>query len=190
MTALQAVAPKPGPRSNLFDRDLLYLFSFDADVEMRRDEIGFVPGGVRMNVLAKPDKTRVYHLERERSTLGFQSVQGTIAAGVDRIFFREDDVGIVNVQLTIETDDDAIIHSTYEGVFAAGPRGYRKLISKKPRLGSEKVPFPARACIVPRFETSAPKYRWLTQYQCVGFATVTVIDSVVRAVSGDIYAMD
>jgi hypothetical protein len=178
------------PRESLFERDLLYLFSLDADVEMRRDQLGFVPGGVRMNVFAKPDKTRVYHVERERSTLGFKSVQGTISAGVDRIFLREDDVGIVNVQLSIETDDGADIHATYRGVFPAGQRGYRRLISKKPKLGTETEPFVARAFVAPRFETNSRNYSWLMQYQCVGFSCVTVIESIVREVSVDIYAMD
>lgn len=180
----------PPPRESLFERDLLYLFSLDADVEMRREDLGFVPGGVRMNVFAKPDKTRVYHVERERSTLGFRSVQGTVTAGVDRIFLREDDLGLINVQVTIETDDGAEIHAAYGGVFPAGPRGYRRLISKKPKLGKETAPFEARAFVTPRFETNSSKYQWLTQYQCVGFSSVSVIDSIVRSVSVDIYAMD
>lgn len=183
MTALKA-------RESLFERDLLYLFSLDADVEMRREDLGFVPGGVRMNVFARPDRTRVYHVERERSTLGFKSVQGTITAGVDRIFLREDDVGLVNVQVTIETDDGADIHAAYGGVFPAGQRGYRRLISKKPKLGSETEPFVAKAFVTPRFETNSAKYRWLMQYQCVGFSSVSVIESIVRSVSVDIYAMD
>lgn len=178
------------PRESLLDRDLLYLFSFDADVEMRRDEIGFVPGGLRMNVFARPNRTRVYHVARERSTLGFESVQGTIQRAVDRIFLRDDDVGVVNVQLAFETDDGALIYATYEGIFPAGPRGYRRLISKKPLVGTEKKPFETRAFITPRFETNSLSYRWLTQYQCVGFASVVVIDSIVRAVKADVYAMD
>lgn len=177
-------------RTNLFDRDLLYLFSYDADLEMRRDEIGFVPGGLRVNVVAKPNETRVYHVAREKSTLGFQTVQGTVTWGLDRALIRNDNIGVLDVQLMIRTDDGAVIYSVYDGIFAAGPRGYRKLISKKPVMGTESRPFTAPVFISPRYETSSPKYRWLTQYQCVGFGQVEIIKSTVRSASFDIYAMD
>lgn len=177
-------------RTSLFDRDLLYLFSYDADLEMRRDEIGFVPGGFRINVIAKPNKTRIYHVARERSTLGFQSVQGTVSWGSDRALLRNDNVGVLDVQLTMRTDDGELIYSTYKGIYPTGPRGYRQLISKKPVMGTEKNPFSAPVYVTPRYETRSPKYRWLMQYQCIGFGRVEIVKSTVRNVTFDIYAMD
>ncbi|MDD9942321.1 MAG: DUF3237 family protein [Myxococcales bacterium] len=179
-----------GPRRNLLDTDLLYLFSYDANLEMRRDELGFVPGGLRVNISAKPNETRAYHVARERSTLSFNTVQGTVAWGVDRALVRTDDIGVLDVRLTIRTDDGATIYSWYEGVFPSGERGYRRLISEDPLLGTEEEPFEGRVYVTPRYETGDPRYQWLMQYQCVGIGRVIIIKSSVRRASFDIYAMD
>ena len=185
-----AVEPPFSPRTNLLDQDLLYLFSYDVNLEMRRDEIGFVPGGVRVNIVARPNETRAYHVARDTSTLGFQSVRGTVTWGIDRALVRSDDIGVLDVRLTISTDSGALIHSTYKGVFPAGPRGYRRLISEDPLLGSESKPFPAPVFVTPRYETDAPDYQWLVQYQCLGIGRVQIVKSTVRSASFDIYAMD
>lgn len=177
-------------RTELFDRDMLYLFSYDANLEMRRDEVGFVPGGLRVNISARPNETRVYHVASERSTLGFNAVQGTVTWGVDRALVRCDDIGLLDVRLTIRTDDGATIYSWYEGLFPSGPRGYRKLISEQPLLGKERSPFTAAVYITPRYETNHEKYRWLMEYQCIGIGRVSIIKSLVRSASFDIYAMD
>jgi hypothetical protein len=177
-------------RTSLFDRNLLYLFSYDVNLEMRRDEIGFVPGGVRVNVLAKPAETRLYHLARERTAAGYRAVAGTISWGTDWAFLRTDDVGSLDVRLTITTDDDATIYSWYEGVYPAGERGFRRLISEDPPLGSEQRPVEANVYVTPRYECSDPRYSWLNQHQCVGFGRVKIIKSIVRSASFDIYAMD
>lgn len=181
---------RPAPRKTLLDRDLLYLFSYDANLEMRRDEVGFVPGGLRVNISSIPNETRVYHASRERSTLGFNSVQGTVTWGVDRALVRTDDIGVLDVRLTIRTDDGATIYSWYEGLFPSGPRGYRRLISEEPPLGTEHEPFEGRVYITPRYETDDRRYAWLMQYQCVGIGRVEIVDSLVRKASFDVYAMD
>jgi hypothetical protein len=177
-------------RKDLLDRDLLYLFSYDANLEMRRDEVGFVPGGLRVNIGARPNETRVYHAEGEKSTLGFRAISGTVTWGVDRALIRSDDIGLLDVRLTIRTDDGATIFSWYEGLFPSGPRGYRKLISEDPLLGKEKKPFEAPLYTTPRYETDHQDYRWLMQYQCIGIGRVSIVKSIVRSASFDIYAMD
>lgn len=177
-------------RNSLFDRDLIYLFSYDVDLEMRREEIGFVPGGVRVNILAKPGQTRLYHVARERTAAGHGTIAGTVTSGTDWVLIRTDDMGDVDVRLTIATDDGATIYSWYKGVFPTGERGFRRLISEDPPLGSEQRPYQGNVYITPRYETDSPKYRWLNQLQCVGFGRVTIIKSTVRMGSFDIYAMD
>ena len=182
--------PWRSPRRNPLDRDLLYLFSYDVNLEMRRDELGFVPGGVRVNISSRPNETRVYHVARETSTLGFEAVEGTVSFGVDRALVRRDDIGVLDVRLTIRTDSNDVIFSYYKGIFPSGERGYRRLISEDPYLGSELEPFFAPVFITPRYETSAPRYQWLMEYQCVGVGRVQIINSAVRSASFDIYAMD
>jgi Protein of unknown function (DUF3237) len=177
-------------RTHLIDNELLYLFSYDADLEMRRDIIGFVPGGVRVNISALPEDTRVFNVARERTIQGSKSIQGTVLWGEDMAIIRTDDVAVLNVRLAIQTDDGATIFSRYRGVFPCGPRGFRKLISEKPLLGSEDTPFVANVYVTPRYETSDPRYTWLMKYQCVGYGAISVVDSQVRDAKFDIYAMD
>jgi hypothetical protein len=178
------------PRRHLLDNNLLYLFSYDANLEMRREEIGFVPGGVRVNIFPKPRETRVYHVARERTAAGGQAIEGTVEWGADWAMIRSDDVGKMDVRLMIRTDDGALIYSWYEGLFAAGPRGFRQMISEKPPMGTEHEPLVAPCYITPRYQTAHPKYEWLMKHQCVGLGQLQIIKSTVRSVSFDIYALD
>ncbi len=177
-------------RTQLYDTDLLYLFSYDADLEMRRDEVGFVPGGVRVNIFARPDKTRMYNVAGEQSILGAKSLQGTVVAGMDAALIRNDDIGDLDVRLILRTDDGVTLFSYYKGLFPAGPRGFRRLISEKPKLGTEEEPVRAALYIMPRYETANEQYSWLGQYQCVGFGQATIVKSKIRTATFDVYAMD
>ena len=177
-------------RRTFVPRNYIYVFSYDADLEMSREEIGFVPGGVRINVFAKPNETRVYHALGETTVLENKALSGTIVWGGDWATVREDDVGQLDVKLTIRTDDGETIDMTYRGIFPAGPRGFRKLVTEKPMLGTENKPFEGMVYTAPWFDTVSPKYRWLTERQCVGIGKITVVDSAIRRVSFDVYAMD
>lgn len=177
-------------RRNFVSRNYIYIFSYDVDLEMSREEIGFVPGGVRVNIFAKPDETRVYHALGEATVLENKSLKGTLVWGGDWALVREDDVGMLDVKLTIRTDDQETIDMAYRGIYPTGPRGFRQLVTEKPLLGTEKKPFKGPVYIAPCFDTVSPKYRWLTERQCVGIGEVTVVDSTIRRVSFDVYAMD
>ncbi len=177
-------------RRDFVPRNYIYIFSYDADLEMNREEIGFVPGGVRANIFAKPNETRVYHALGETTVLENKSLKGTVVWSGDWALIREDDVGFLDVKLTIQTDDGDTIDMVYRGLYPTGPRGFRQLVTEKPLLGSEKKPFKGPVYIAPYFDTSAPKYRWLSERQCVGIGQVNVVDSIIRGISFDIYAMD
>jgi hypothetical protein len=177
-------------RRSFVPRNYIYIFSYDADLEMRREEIGFVPGGLRVNIFAKPEETRVYHALGETTVLENKSLKGTVVWGGDWALVREDDIGLLDVKLTMQMDDGESIDMVYRGVYPTGPRGFRELVTEKPLRGTEKKPFNGPVYIAPWFDTASPKYRWLTERQCVGVGQVTVVDSVIRAVSFDIYAMD
>lgn len=177
-------------RRNFVPRNYIYIFSYDADLEMSRQEIGFVPGGVRVNIFAKPDETRVYHALGEATVLENKSLKGTVVWGGDWALVREDDIGLLDVKLTIRTDDRETIDMTYRGLYPTGPRGFRQLVTEKPLVGTDKKPFKAPVYIAPTFDTASPRYRWLSERQCVGFGQATIVDSAIRAVTFDIYAMD
>jgi hypothetical protein len=179
------------PRRRTFlSRNYIYVLSYNVDLEMSREEIGIVPGGVRVNIFATPDETRVYHALGERTVLENKAISGTIIWGGDWALIREDDIGLVDVKLTIRTDEDDVLDVAYRGIFPSGPRGFRRLVTEKPRLGSEKTPFIGDVYASPRFETASPRYRWLTERQCVGLGKVTIVDSTIRSATFDVYAMD
>jgi hypothetical protein len=179
-----------GHRRTFIPKDYIYVFSYDADLEMSREEVGFVPGGVRVNVFATPDETRVYHALGERTVLENRALAGTIVWGGDWALIREDDIGHVNVKLTILTDEGDALDMRYRGIFPSGPRGFRKLVTEKPALGTEKTPFVGTVYTAPWFDTTSAKYRWLTETQCIGIGKITIVDSVIRRATFDVYAMD
>jgi hypothetical protein len=177
-------------RRQLLEKNLLYLFSADVNVEYGRQEIGFVPGGVRINILSQPQESRVYHVAGETRLLGDDVVSGTIAWGGDWALAREDDLELLDLRLLIRTDDGAVIEAPYQGMFAPGPRSFRQLISEKPRLGSEQKPFEGTVFLAPCFRSDDARYRWLNGRQCVGLGRIRIIDSVARQASLDFWMMD
>ena len=178
-------------RARFVDKGLLYLFSYDVEADMDRQEIGFVPGGVRANIFARPNLSRVYHVMRERTVpgLGFEAISGTLKWGADWLYWREDDLEHTEVQASIVTDDQAVLHMSYLLIAYLGPGGFRRIVSEKGKIGKEDAPVDWPVVCSPRFETSHPKYRWLMDYQCIGFGKVQVIKSEVRRLTYDVYAM-
>ena len=178
-------------RAQLLDEALLYLFSFDVETNMDRQELGFVPGGVRITLFARPNLSLVYHLYRARTIpgLGFEAINGTLTWGGDWIYWREDDIEFSDVRATINTHDNAKIHMSYPIVADLGPGGFRRIVSEKEKIGKEKAPVNWPVVTAPLFETADVRYRWLMDYQCVGFGFVQVIRSEIRRLTYDIYAM-
>jgi Protein of unknown function (DUF3237) len=177
-------------RRSFVDKNLMYLFSFDVNLEDTREELGYTVTGLRLNIFSRQQESRLYNVKGEKSFNADKMLAGTVLWGVDYARMREDDVASLNVRLQIRTDDDATIVAGYQGLFSVGPRGFRKLLSEKPKLGSEQQPFEARLFVGPRFETAAPRYKWLEKYHCLGIGRSWVIDTFVRRASYDIYAMD
>src|SRR5262245_12433253 len=128
-------------RRSLLDRNLLYAFSEDGNLEYGREDIGFVPGGVRINIQATERGSRVYNVAGDERMLGEYILSGTIVWGGDSALAREDDVEILEVRIVIRTDDGALVEAEYTGTFAPGPRSHRQLVTEKPKLGSEQNPF-------------------------------------------------
>src|SRR3974390_1526289 len=106
-------------RRYFLDKELLYLFSYNAEVDPNMSRVGFVPEGLRFNVSGVPSESRVYHVLRERTEGGLprgaKVVTGRVRVGADTALYRSDDVVVDEIRLTIETDDGALIGSRYRG---------------------------------------------------------------------------
>jgi hypothetical protein len=184
-------AQESTPRTTLMDKALLYLFSFDVEVNMNRQDIGFVPGGVRINVSARDNLSRVYQIMRDRTVpgLGVKTVSGSLMMGGDWVYWREDDVEFSEVRLVIQTDDGETIHGSYPVVTSLGPGGFRRIVSGRGKIGSEDAPVDFPVMTTPRFEAASPVYSWINDLQCVGFGMVEIIKSEFRRITYDIYAL-
>jgi hypothetical protein len=180
-------------RKYFFDKSLLYLFSYNTEIDPYTQTIGVSPEGVRFNENATDGDSRVYHVMRERSEGGlspaFRVITGNLKAGFDRALYRTDDVIVGDVRLTIETDDGALIGGRYRATAYLGYGGYDAYVAGIDKVGSRREPVQSPIVITPRYETDAKDYKWIMDYQCIGFGRADVVKNQVRRVTYDIYAM-
>lgn len=83
--------------------------------------------------------------------------------GGDWALTRADGVLTLDVRLTAETSDGALIHLTYTGMRHGPPEILARLAKGDPVDPSEMY-----FRIAPRFETAAPGYQWLNRLLAVG----------------------
>lgn len=181
-------------RRELLDWNLLYLFSFDIELDLNRQEkLGRFPQGVRMNLFAKSgSSSRVYNVGRQSTTPNGQpAITGRIEWGGDEALLREDDVGACNIRLAIHTDDKQIIHLSYRLQGYLGPGGVERVVSGEgdDRFGTEETPYEIPIITTPRFQTPSRRYAWLNELQALGFGKVQAVRSKFRRNTQDIYAL-
>lgn len=83
--------------------------------------------------------------------------------GGDWALTRADGALALDVRLTAETDDGALIHVTYTGIRHAPPEVLARLAR-----GETVDPSEMYFRIAPRFETSASDYLWLNRILAIG----------------------
>ena len=88
-------------------------------------------------------------------------------------------MGILDVRVTIETREEALIYITYTGVGDVGEDGYERFLRGEP-----PPTIPLR--MVPRVQTTHPDFQWLNRLQCLGIGEV---DTERLEVSYDVYAV-
>ena len=116
-------------------------------------ELGTTPLGVRRIV---PVAGGTFEGERLRGTVLAQ-------AGGDWLLMRADGVYQLDVRVTLQTDDGALILMTYRGV-----RHATADVSARLARGERVSPDDYYLRTVPSFETSVPQYRWLNDVVAVG----------------------
>jgi hypothetical protein len=182
-------------RDYFLARDLRYVLSYSLELRMAREEIGLVPGGVRVNIFASGGD--VYQVMNERAPWGEGNVRAKVLpGGVDFAFLREDDVGVADASLAFKTTDGAYVESRYTGMFPLGPGGYRSLLRERDAngkrikpLGTVDQPVLVPLYVTPTYQTSHARYQWLTKLQCIGFGQVKIVGGVASEVTVDVYAM-
>lgn len=151
----------------MIDYHLEHLFSFSASLEV--DVIGPVAEGLRINFRATGGE------------ISGPKLSGKLRpTGGDWLTLRTDGVSLLDVRITIETDDGALIGASYTGVADLGEDGYQKFLAGDPPPSV----LPLR--VVPRFQTSHPAYAWLNRVQCLGIGEAYLARNEVRY---DVYAV-
>jgi hypothetical protein len=181
-------------REELQDWNLLYLFSFDVELDLTKQEkIGRFTDGVRMNLFSRRDLSRVYNVGRERTLAGDgrPAISGTVQWGGDEALLGDDDVGSCNIRLAIKTDDHADIYLSYRLVGYLGPGGAERIVSGSgdDTYGTEDKPYDVPLVTSPRFQTASPAYAWINDLQGIGFGRAQVVRSIFRRNTQDIYAL-
>lgn len=158
----------PAPSNRFFpDAQLEYICSYWATLTPP-EIIGPTPEGLRLNVYVTAGE------------IFGPKLRGRLRpVGGDWLTIRPDGVGVLDVRATLESDDGALIYTTYGGVAECGTDGYAQFMQGKP-------PSSIDLRIVPRYITSHPNYLWMNRAQCVGIGSADMIN---LKVSYDIYAI-
>lgn len=89
-----------------------------------------------------------------------------LAGGGDWALLRPDGGLILDVRLTLRTDDGAVVHMTYGGRWVVPPEVRAELADPDRRHRVDPARYYFRTN--PLFETGAERYAWLNDIVCVG----------------------
>ncbi len=128
-----------------------HLFTLTADVP-RITDLGATPAGSRRIATVTGG---VFKGER---------LSGTIhaAPGGDWILVRPDGATVLDVRITLETDDRQLIYMTYRGI-RHGPAEVMARLAQGEAVDPASYYFRT----TPAFETASPKYDWLNRIVAV-----------------------
>jgi hypothetical protein len=147
---------------------LEYLFSYEATLQPP-EVIGPVPEGIRVNAYVTGGQVWGPRL------------RGTVRpVGADWITIGRDGVARLDVRITLEAEDGALLYVTYTGVLDLGEDGYEGFL--RGELPAD--PLPIRTA--PRVQTAHPAYQWLQRIQCIGVGESLASQGRVRF---DVYAV-
>lgn len=151
----------------MYDHSLEHIFSFTGTLEPPLP-VGPVPEGIRM----------IFPITGGEVT--GPKVRGRVVpGGGDWLTGRRDGVAILDVRLTIETDDGALIYMFYTGVSDLGPDGYD-------RVSRGELPPLLKLRTAPRFLTAHPAYEWMNRVQCIAVGESVTME---LRVGYDVYAV-
>lgn len=103
-----------------------------------------------------------------------ERLNGTVLpGGADWVINRPDGVMVIDVRLTLETDDKALIYLTYQGRFLAEPEAMQRFAK-----GALLDPADYSLAVTARMESGAAPYGWLNNAIIVGTGEQTATGPV------------
>ena len=167
--ALSARSPEPARAPSVAGAPLWgYHLNFFATlmVDLRAETLGPTPEGYRVNFFVKGGRV-----------IGPRINAVVRPEGGDWMAIRSDGIGMVDIRITYETTDGALIFEHAGGVFDLGPEGFAHVASGQ-LTGSP--PFYA----TPAWSTAHPNWTWLNRCQGFGIGRVVLENLQVQC---DIY---
>jgi hypothetical protein len=86
-----------------------------------------------------------------------------LPGGADWVMLRPDGLIMIDVRITLKTDDSALIYCTYQGLFKAAPDALARFARGQP-LGEDEYQLRTHV----RFETGIAAYGWLNDLLAIG----------------------
>lgn len=145
-----------------------HLFSLHARLGGPPEVIGPVPKGIHANFYVQGGKVSGPRLRAQIRPVGG-----------DWFILRADGMGELDVRLSMETHDGALIEARYDGLSDFGADGYERFLRGE-------LPDSVALFTTPRLYTAHPDYQWLHRCACVGIGRA---DLARFEVSYDIYAL-
>lgn len=102
-----------------------------------------------------------------------ERLNGTVLGGADWVINRPDGMMVIDVRLTLKTDDGVLVYLTYQGRFVAGPD-----VMARFGKGALLDPSEYSLAIVARFECGDERYSWLNDVVAVGTGEQTATGPV------------
>lgn len=92
-----------------------------------------------------------------------ERLRGAVIGGADWVINRPDGVMVIDVRLTLETDDGASIYLTYQGRFLASPDAMARF-----NRGAVLERSEYSLAVTAKFECGDARYAWLNDTVAVG----------------------
>ncbi len=102
-------------------------------------------------------------------------LDAVVVEGADWVINRPDGVMVIDVRLTLQTQDSARIYLTYQGRFLASPDAMARF-----RRGQLLSPDEYSLAITARFECGMEAYAWLNNAIVVGIGEQTATGPIYR----------
>jgi hypothetical protein len=144
--------------------EFLYEITMDADVL----DVGPTPAGHRRIVVVSGG---AFEGPRLRGAV--------LPGGGDWLVERRDGTRLLDVRITLRTDDGHLIYAHYPGLFHGEPGVMQRLVR-----GEAVDPAEYYFRVAPFFETAAEKYAWLNRVMAIGLGRRTA-----RQVAYTVYAV-
>jgi Protein of unknown function (DUF3237) len=106
-------------------------------------------------------------------TFGGERLSGTVLPGADWVINRPDGVMVLDVRLTLKTEDEALIYLTYQGRFLAEPEAMARFAR-----GALLDPAEYSLAVTAKFECGDARYAWLNTVVSAGTGTQTATGPV------------